>query len=147
MAFPSTDLPSLKERDDTEAVRKSVLDLLDKINTVSTSLDSLTSTVNSISSVYDTGSNANGSWIRWNNGVMQCWGISPVIVNSTTGTTQTFPQVFSSVPSVVYMGTSTRGATAEAGSTAPSATVSSFNIAHGYAASQSVSWQALGRWK
>lgn len=94
--FPSTDLPKLKDNEDDLSVRKAVLDLLDKINS---SYDSLTARITSLQNtkmIYDSGSNANGNWIKWADGTMQCWGLFP---GSTSDPIWTFPQAFISTPS------------------------------------------------
>lgn len=60
------------------------------------------------SGIYDSGSNANGYWIRYVDGTMECWtsymqlGISPVPLNTTNATTWTFPQPFAESPVVNY---------------------------------------------
>lgn len=96
MSFPSTDLPKLegdKERD-TESIRKSVLDLLDKINKQADQIDALTKTVSTFPSAYQnglfsSGSSANGNWIKYADGTMIQWITKPI--TTSTATTVTFP--------------------------------------------------------
>ena len=104
--FPSTDLPKLKDTEDDTAVKKSILDLLDKINTVSDSAYPVGATYTQYSGqtapaslfggtwtditatslptqVYDSGSNANGLWIRYTDGTMMQYGQTSVSVTTT----------------------------------------------------------------
>jgi len=63
-----------------------------------------------MSGIYDSGSNANGSWIRYSDGTMQVWFNVTTSIGSATGLpspilyegsyTWTFPQSFISLPSI-----------------------------------------------
>ena len=106
--FLSTDLPKLKDEEDDRSIKKSILDLLDKINTVSdaqypvgyvyTQYSGQTApaslfggtwtdiTATSLpTQVYDSGSNANGYWIRYTDGTMECWGQDSTLLTTGTG--------------------------------------------------------------
>ena len=131
--FTGTDLPQLSNGSDDVAVKKSILDLLDKINTVSDSAYPVGATYTQYAGqtapatlfggtwvdittslptqVYDSGSNANGSWIRYTDGTMICYEVGTIYypLNIVTATnfyasaliTRTFPQAFISNPSLI----------------------------------------------
>lgn len=132
--FQSTVMPDLKEPSDTTGVRKMGLDLLAKINQIWDR-----------GGTYDTGFNANGSWVRWNNGVMQCWGNVAI---SATAFTVSLPQEF--VDSSYRVSTQLVGsapATADH-SVLTAKTKISFTLS--YLRNESpntMDWTAIGRWK
>lgn len=112
MSFPSTDLPKLegdKERD-TESIRKSVLDLLDKINKVSDQLDTLTTALSNFPTKYQSGVFKSGpDYIQYADGTLECWGTSQTsrttssggpVFYASTGDAFAFPVPFISTPSV-----------------------------------------------
>lgn len=105
--FPST---LLVRTNDPEEIQKADLDLLKKINILQdqiTALDtgsslmltSFTTMAESLAAVgvYDSGANANGRWVRFNDGTMLC---AHTLNLGTATQTWTFPQVFITPPSV-----------------------------------------------
>jgi len=184
--FLSTDLPKLKDEEDDRSIKKSILDLLDKINTVADSSYPLGYVYTQYSGqtapaslfggtwtditatslptqVYDSGSNANGSWIRYTDGTMMQWGIATITLASaatsnyfgnTAGTvaygTNTFnlPQNFSSLTASF-----TTGGMGAGGATTVrvySYTLSTFSMSATDVSTASgsyvVNWQAIGKW-
>jgi hypothetical protein len=152
MATIQTPIPTWK--DDAKPseiqteVRKALSDLSQQI---SAQLNSLSSNplgsfpTASSGSIFNSGSNANGSYIRFSDGTMIQSG-SATIAN---GGTITFPLSFKvgTVPSVspvpVYTGTST--GVWELGSGLPTAT--SFNMVNANAVTATYLWIAAGLWK
>lgn len=94
MSFPSTDLPKLKDEEDSRAVRKSVNDLLDKINQLSLQIDDL-NTVLSNSQIIS-GSNAYGNWVKYPDGTLEQYGRQAVTLSAGLSSL-TFPLDFYSV--------------------------------------------------
>ena len=77
----------------------------------STATSSIASPTNIVTGIYDSGTNSNGSWIRFTDGTMQCWGTTGNILTSNSSAiatifyglvAQSFPQSFSSTPNVTY---------------------------------------------
>ena len=148
MSFPSTDLPTLSNKDDEQAVRKSVLDLLDKINNT---LDQLTIT---------SGSNANGNWVKYPDGTMIQGGSSanftinggPVGAFYIVSYSVTFPIKFYTMPWSVEVSHSrvSNGGISLCYFNDASITASGFagDLASSQinAVSKAV-WFAIGRWK
>lgn len=129
-------LPSGMEnsKDETE-VRKMGIDLLKNDNILYEEL------------IPVSGSNSNGSWVKFPNGTMMQWGITASIANSIVGVPVSFPISWLSPPVVTYIGTANRAGSSEAGNTSPSVTTEKFNVAHGYGTAQPVQWFAIGIWK
>ena len=49
--------------------------------------------------IVDSGTNENGSWVRWSNGLQMCWAtVTPDRTIQNTEQTFTFPKSFSSTP-------------------------------------------------
>jgi hypothetical protein len=93
------------------------------------------------------GSNQYGYYLKYKNGVLEQWGTTPVIASSTNGVLVSFPIQFFKVPIIKSLiGTDVRSASAEPNNTAPTITVYSFMLAHGYGTSQSIMWSAIGTW-
>lgn len=109
--------------------------------------------------IYDSGTNSLGSWIRFTDGTMQCWGNSTITTTATIVTsyrsiaatcyrsnaiTFNFPVSFISTPSVTYSDTYS----AIGNSNIPTATQISPFVETGGANTQVFFyWQAIGKWK
>ncbi len=165
MNFPSTDLPNLKDGEDSTAVRKTVNDLLDKINQLGNQVDTLTTQLAAFASPYasgiiSSGSNANGSYIKFADGTMMQWGnysASIVMVNAVaTGfwgtTTVTFPVAFiaGTISAQAAMSVLAGNRIILSPPTNPvSTTLAQFYAIDNTSETNTVyvNWQAVGRWK
>ncbi len=106
------------------------------------------------------GSNANGSWIKFADGTMICWRVANVSLDCTlvagasyvsTDKSWTYPKPFIAIPavSVSILGTSSGALWVGGGASATSATVAYYR-AWAYATttqSNPVHTIAIGRWK
>jgi hypothetical protein len=98
--------------------------------------------------IIEAGANANGNYVKYEDGTMECWGTTPVVAPSVPGNTYSFPYNFVAAPVMTAIGTGVnRSAVAEALTCYPSISTSTFTLAHGYAASQAIMWTAIGRWQ
>lgn len=164
MNFPSTDLPKLegdKDRD-TESIRKSVLELLDKINKTSDRIDALTSSLSKFPTTYQSGVFKSGTnYIQYADGTMVQWGTTTSITMASNvgvaliyvgSVSVTYPIPFVGIapsvetsatpgtavnvfPSSVTASTIT-GVTVAVGGFVPDGTKTAF-----------INWQATGKWK
>jgi len=111
--------------------------------------------------IVDAGSNDNGSWAKWSNGLQVCWGSNTFPGEGWTGSgdkwrltgqSLTFPATFDSAP--IFLGTTQDPAIA-----ARSAKLASFNVStsrvlnmafNGWGTTSSsfyLYWLAIGWWK
>ena len=111
--------------------------------------------------IEDFGSNDNGSWVRWSNGLQVCWGSKTFPGEGWTGSgdkryltgqSLTFPVTFDSVPTFF-------GTTQDSSIAARSAKLASFNVStsavsnmafNGWGTTSSsfyLYWLAIGWWK
>jgi hypothetical protein len=100
--------------------------------------------------IIESGSNVNGEYVKYANGTMICFGVTPTMVPSTTGVrTETMPALFSIPPIVIITpGTGVeRSVTAEGNDVVYSITTTSFVIASGRVTATTFQWIAIGRWK
>jgi len=76
------------------------------VRVLSRNFELIETEINGNSGIVESGSNANGSYVKWANGLMVCHkyqfldGTTVVPAGATAGYTWTFPQVFSAVPAV-----------------------------------------------
>jgi hypothetical protein len=114
------------------------------------------------SGIYDSGTNSNGSWIRFTDGTMQCWGSNSVTTSvsfangfgSTAGNEfygtldgVTFPQTFTVAPSV-NINCNDNGAFQVM--SAALVTTTNFRAIGSYRLNSTVmdfNWHAIGKWK
>jgi len=106
--------------------------------------------------IFDSGTNSNGSWIRYVDGTMECWGRNSSLVNGSPGqypsllyyksVTVTFPQPFISLPTV----TSAIEANGNDGMGGNVGSVTNISVVvtgyAGVAGAFIVSWRAIGKW-
>jgi len=179
--FLSTDLPKLKDEEDDRSIKKSILDLLDKINSVAdaqypvgyvyTQYSGQTApatlfggtwtdiTATSLpTQVYDSGSNANGSWIRYTDGTMTQWGTTTLVSAISTAMVGGFRSSAPAVPlplsfidvtySFVASGSKNDNAIAVVAypSTAPNGLVYWTSVTSQASSTLIAQWQAIGKW-
>ncbi len=101
------------------------------------------------SKVPETGSNANGNYVKYEDGTLICWRL-PFTLNAT-GIAQNFPVPFVSTPAFTIMPhNSTASALRVAGVTALSATSVTFYPYNSFTTridATTCSWIAIGKWK
>jgi len=93
--------------------------------------------------------NTSGTYIKYTNGLMICYGVTPAMVNSTTGNrTESFPAPYIENPIVILApGTGVaRGPSGESNTVVYNITMTTFVIAHGHAATIPFMWVSYGRW-
>lgn len=104
-----------------------------------------------------TGTNANGTWIRYADGTQICWGSSPGATanNAATGglyfsglITVGFPAAFSTTPVLTASTTAQTGAQSWVGYPASYGTTAGYLslISFGSGATATLQWMAVGRW-
>ena len=104
--FSGTDLPDLESSKDTTAVRKAILDLLDKINQIGSTVDQLlTFPASPFAGFLQSGSNANGSYIKYADGTMMQWGRQTIMFTTGTATIQ-IPTPFVSTDYQIFISNS-----------------------------------------
>ena len=111
------------------------------------------------SGIYDSGTNSNGSWIRFTDGTMMCWDYQSVTdqaINNVYGTlfqetrTISLPQTFTAIPAVTFMskwGTSASWSSISliGTSTFSARFIDAFTRATG--TTVIYAWTAMGKWK
>lgn len=106
--------------------------------------------------IVDSGSNSNGSWVKWADGTMVCYGYfeSPLIANQASGAiyisnpeTRNFPQPFASTP-VVTLSSVSSWRWVDLNLT-PTTTSFSYHIMRAISSTSTgnVFYLAFGRWK
>jgi hypothetical protein len=108
------------------------------------------------SGIYDSGTNSNGSWIRFTDGTMQCWG-NVTQTNAITGvygtglffynntSWQTFPVAFTVIPSTNITTDSSVWCTPR-GTSATTIGISAL-AGSSETSSHTYYWSAIGKWK
>lgn len=98
------------------------------------------------------GSNSNGSWIKWPDGTMECWGQVSGTSDSSGYLTVTFPVAFATTPAAFLVsGVSGAGIVERGSLTATQGKVGFRSYVNGdflaNQASRAAAWHAIGRWK
>lgn len=98
------------------------------------------------------GSNSNGSWIKWPDGTMECWGQVSGTSDSSGYLTVTFPVAFATTPAAFLVsGVSGSGVVERGSLTATQGKVGFRSYINGdflaNQASRAAAWHAIGRWK
>ena len=117
---------------------------------------SVTQVASIIQGIYDSGSNANGNWIRYTDGTMECWnGVASMAISQSTGTVPTsisitYPQTFLASLLPVFLATawpleSWTGFSVIANNSS-SATANIAIINTSIAQSVQLEWRAIGKW-
>lgn len=164
--FNNQILPSLTNKTDEIEIRKSILDLLDKINKLAEiyNVDLKNVTIgspvsipsNTTGGIYDSGSNSNGSWIRFTDGTMIQYNLE----QSTSGSGSTLlpVQFLNTSYNVVTTCLNESSISESHNAEIVSLSISSFSWIKKYipipivagtggGASQKFYWTAIGKWK
>jgi hypothetical protein len=121
----------------------------------STATSSIASPTNIVTGIYDSGTNSNGSWIRFTDGTMMQWGTtSSVNTTSALGALYygtaivTFPISFISTPVVNATSNSTGFASFSGGVTSVNSSAFTLTIESVSISGSGIgNWQAIGKWK
>lgn len=118
----------------------------------------------SLKDIFDMGSNANGNWIKYSDGTMECWGsktFSNLAVTTATGSAfyansvstpmGNFPQTFIEAPKFMVTCNCPSDYALVTATTLPTTTnlpqINTFRFTSGTVTSITYNWNAKGKWK